>query len=234
MLLKHYLFKALLMGVMTLSSTLAQAEITYHFSGQHALYGKANAILKLKDNYQFGQEITPNNFISLSFNSAKYRFTILPQHILTLYAALNIDGTLANQAGNFQFYLDASQDRFLGTRLDGTWRASSDMNEGVLGKWQLSTQGLANTCRSTNNYHKAAARGDIAYVNMCLKAGVPVNLLEGNGWTALHSAARNGSVPVVRLLLQKGANKTIKDKTGRTAADQARLAKHYDVLQLLK
>lgn len=69
---------------------------------------------------------------------------------------------------------------------------------------------------------------------MCLKAGVPVNLLEGNGWTALHSAARNGSVPVVRLLLQKGANKTIKDKTGRTAADQARLAKHYDVLQLLK
>jgi len=212
----------------------ALADIVFDFHGKHALHGDAKAVLHLKDSYLFGNDLSAKDLISLSFTSSAHTFTVLPEDILTLYAALNIDGTLADKAGNFQFYLDAKDHKFLGIRTDGTWRATDDMDEGVLGEWSVRLQGFDRVCLSHDNFYKAAARGDVPYVQTCLQAGVPPNTQEGNGWTTLHSAAKHGKVEIIRLLLKHGANANVKDAQGRTALDQAVLANQHDAVAVLK
>lgn len=219
------------LAVGTISS--ASAAIIFDFKGHHPIHGSTIASLYLKDHYIFGSDISAHDLIKLDVHSKAYHYTIHPKETTTLFLAMNIDGSLANYTGNFQFYMDATQNKFFGTRNDGTWRANYDMNEGSLGRWQLRTQGFKHVCLSNDNFHKAASRGDTAYIKQCLKVAMPVNRQEGNGWTALHSASSNGHVQVVRVLLQYGANLGIKDKSGRTALDQATLRKRYDVMALL-
>ncbi len=99
---------------------------------------------------------------------------------------------------------------------------------------QADMDDIVQTCRSNDSFHKAAAKNDLAYLNVCLSAGFPVNTQEGNGWTALHSAAKAGSTGAIQLLLKNNANPNIRDVTGRTAYDQAELMQHYDAMALLK
>lgn len=211
----------------------ASADIIFDFYGNHAIHGKAKAELHLKDSYKFSSEITAKNLKKLTFTSSAHKFTIYPKEILSIYAALNLNGKITNNAGNFQFYIDASSNKFFGTRKDGTWRSKSDKNDGNLGRWALRTKGFKRVCLSHDNFHKAAARGDRSYITQCLKSGVPVNTKEGNGWTALHSAVNKGQINTVRLLLKRGAKKTIKDKFGRTARDYAVRGKKYNMISVL-
>lgn len=210
-----------------------KADIVFNFVGNHALYGKATAELRLKDSYQFGKDITANDFISLTFKSKKHNFTIHPKEILTLYAALDANGKSTHQAGNYQFYVDAAKNKFFGVRNNGTWRVRSDDHDGTLGKWTLSKQGLKAVCLDHDNFHKAASRGDVEFINQCLKAGVDVNTQEGNGWTALHSAAFNGRINVIRGLLKQGADKKVKDNFGHTAKEAAVKNKQYDAAAVI-
>jgi hypothetical protein len=99
---------------------------------------------------------------------------------------------------------------------------------------QASMDDIVQTCRSNDSFHKAAAKNDLAYLNVCLSAGFPVNTQEGNGWTALHSAAKAGSTGAIQLLLKHNADPSIRDVNGRTAYDQAELMNHYDAMALLK
>lgn len=216
------------------TSLPASAAIIFDFQGNHPVHGRTTASLYLKNNYIFGSAISAHHMIKLEVRSSGFQYTIHPKETEHLYLAMNIDGSLTNKAGNFQFYMDTPGDKFFGTRTDGTWRANYDMNEGNLGRWRLRTNGFKSVCLANDNFHKAAGRGDTAYVRQCLRSGVPANRKEGNGWTALHSAASKGHVQVVRALLQSRASARIKDNSGRTALDHAKLQKRYNVIAILK
>ncbi len=210
-----------------------KADIIFDFAGNHAMYGKATAELRLKDSYQFGEDITANDLVSFKFKSKKHNFTIEPKETLTIYAALNATGKLTHTAGNYQFYLDAANNKFFGMRKDGTWRVRSDSYEGNLGHWTLRKQGFKQVCLDHDNFHKAASRGDIDYIKQCVEAGVDVNTREGNGWTALHSAAFNGRINTIRALKKLGIKKNKKDIFGHTAKDYAIKNKQYDAAAVI-
>jgi ankyrin repeat protein len=53
-------------------------------------------------------------------------------------------------------------------------------------------------------------------VKMCLDAGVDVNAVNSNGWTALHGAANRGDDDIVKFLVEKGGRLDVKDTEGRT------------------
>lgn len=97
----------------------------------------------------------------------------------------------------------------------------------------VSRQTIADSCVHGDNIHKAAARGNLDFVQHCLRAGVDVNVREGNNWTPLHSAARNGHLEIVKYLLENGAEVNSVDVTGRTPSDQAKYAQHTEILSLL-
>lgn len=88
-------------------------------------------------------------------------------------------------------------------------------------------------CLKGNQFQKAAARNDTAFIQACLNARMPVDLVEGNGWTALHAAAFNGKAEAVTLLLKSGAKATLKDKNGKTALDLAKSKQHMAVAKIL-
>ena len=54
-----------------------------------------------------------------------------------------------------------------------------------------------------------------------LKGGADPNMMEYDGWTALHWAARNGHVSVCELLLECGAKTDAEDNQGLTPLDWA-------------
>jgi hypothetical protein len=86
----------------------------------------------------------------------------------------------------------------------------------------------------------AVIHGDFAGVRAGLAAGVPVDVLDGNGFTPLINAAIFGQVEVVRVLLEAGADPSFRarsplfrgDKT-TTALEQARGNGHKAVVDLL-
>lgn len=93
---------------------------------------------------------------------------------------------------------------------------------------------IRRNCLAGDALHKKAAGGDVNFVRNCLNAGVNVNTVEGNGWTALHSAARSGRLQIVKLLLSNGANINAVDVTGRTPLDQAIAGKYPTVQNYLR
>lgn len=233
---KHYnlLFKtSMTLLLLSAFSMPLKADIVFDFYGNHAINGKSRAVLRLKNSYLFTSDITANNMVKLKFYSASQQFTIYPREISTIYASLDIDGKVMNSPGNFQFYLRAANNKFFGTRRDGTWRAENDQEEGNSGRWVLRLQGFKHVCLSRDNFHKAAGRGDLDYLNECLRAGIHVDRKEGNGWTALHSAASKGNINIVKSLLRHRANRFIKDNSGRTPRDHAVRAKNYDMIAIL-
>jgi ankyrin repeat protein len=58
-------------------------------------------------------------------------------------------------------------------------------------------------------------------IDLCLKAGVDVNVADTRGQTALHGAAQKGWNQVVQYLADHGATLDVKDKKGLTPIDAA-------------
>jgi ankyrin repeat protein len=59
-----------------------------------------------------------------------------------------------------------------------------------------------------------------------LKAGVDLDITDGNGRTALHLASARGNEAICRLLLENNAKLGIADKDGKTAMRAAAEARH--------
>jgi hypothetical protein len=75
--------------------------------------------------------------------------------------------------------------------------------------------------------HRAAAAGDLAWVEECLAAGADVNAPDKHGATPLHWAAITGRPDVCMRLLAAGANPKAGDKDGASAANYAELSDEY-------
>ena len=67
---------------------------------------------------------------------------------------------------------------------------------------------------SVAEFHKAASAGEVAALELCLKAGVRLDLPGENGETALTLAARCGKPAAVEWLIAKGASLTVRNRSG--------------------
>jgi hypothetical protein len=80
----------------------------------------------------------------------------------------------------------------------------------------------------------AAETGFTLGVQSLLDAGVPVNVTDSLGQTALLHAASNGDLALVEFLLARGANPLVRTASGHTALDAARAAGKDDVVLRLE
>ncbi|CAG0878943.1 unnamed protein product [Darwinula stevensoni] len=82
--------------------------------------------------------------------------------------------------------------------------------------------------------HDAAKRGNMSFMEECLKNQVSVNGLDKAGNTALHWAARGGHIQCVeRLLKAPKVEINVPNKMGDTALHLASYKGHTDVIQIL-
>lgn len=100
--------------------------------------------------------------------------------------------------------------------------------------------GLASTCRADEpTLHELAARDDVARIAQAINAGVPVDVRDADGRTALHVAAEEVHLFVVMMLLAKGANPNVRDATRRTPlhlaayGDPRREGERYQIVKVL-
>lgn len=90
--------------------------------------------------------------------------------------------------------------------------------------------------RLVNEFLKNAQEGNLRQVQELLSDNSidHINVCDQFSWTALMCASHDGQIHIVKYLLEKGALwKRHKDLQGRTALDLAKLAGHYDVVELL-
>ncbi|QQR48657.1 ankyrin repeat domain-containing protein [bacterium] len=65
-------------------------------------------------------------------------------------------------------------------------------------------------------HHAAAKRSCLEIVKALVAGGADVNLIDTNGWTALHYAANNNNAPAINYLLSQHANPNITAQDGMT------------------
>lgn len=87
--------------------------------------------------------------------------------------------------------------------------------------------------RSRWSLQDAAARGDMAVINMLLQMGANVNAVGTAGNRALEIAARKANARLVRTLLDRGADPTLKTSAGTTVVHEAALGGSAEVIQML-
>lgn len=75
--------------------------------------------------------------------------------------------------------------------------------------------------------------GHVKCVNMLIKYGASINLVDEDLHPPLFRAVVNGSSDVVTLLVQAGANVTWQDRRGKTAVHLAAAMGHLDCLTIL-
>ncbi len=66
-------------------------------------------------------------------------------------------------------------------------------------------------------FYAAARTGDDEVVNEFLNAGLPIDVKNNKGYTALMIATYNGKTSIVNTLIKRGANVCAKDHRGNTA-----------------
>ena len=79
----------------------------------------------------------------------------------------------------------------------------------------------------------AARRGDVSKVADMVQAGMPVDIDDEDGWTALFRAACYNRTDLVRYLLNNGANVNKQDRWGETALYSASRMNKTDVMTIL-
>ena len=89
--------------------------------------------------------------------------------------------------------------------------------------------------RVVNQFLQNAQEGRLRQLQDLLsRHSIDINVCDQFSWTALMCASHGGQFHVVKYLLEKGAAwRSHKDSQGRTALDLARLAKNFDVVDLL-
>ncbi|MDZ4801738.1 MAG: ankyrin repeat domain-containing protein [Bryobacteraceae bacterium] len=93
-------------------------------------------------------------------------------------------------------------------------------NKGVDEEWRWSLQ-------------DAAARGDMAVLNMLLQMGADVNTVGTAGNRAIEIAARKGNAKLVRVLLEKGADVSLKTAAGTAILHEAALGGSAEIVGML-
>lgn len=83
-------------------------------------------------------------------------------------------------------------------------------------------------------FRDAARAGKSAILRKLVAAGVPPDLANENGYTALMAAARQGYVEAVRTLIELGASVNAREKSGKTALSEASENGHDRVVALLE
>ena len=79
----------------------------------------------------------------------------------------------------------------------------------------------------------AARKGDASKVVQMVEAGMPVDITDGIGWTALIRAAMSNRTDVVRCLIDKGADVNKQAGSGWTALHWASAENRTDVMRML-
>lgn len=87
--------------------------------------------------------------------------------------------------------------------------------------------------RTHSLLHIAVARGDEAAIEAQLAAGVPIDLLAGDGLAPLHWAIAREGVAVMSLLLERGASIDAPDHRGFTPLHRAAERGHLDAARVL-
>lgn len=77
--------------------------------------------------------------------------------------------------------------------------------------------------------------GDVSELENALESGhCDVNTTDTHNWSLLMCASYAGHLPVVQLLLKHGAKwRNIRDRRGLSAIDLARMAGHYNIIEVL-
>ena len=105
--------------------------------------------------------------------------------------------------------------------------------------FQILTQLKMAAAKSTifqdlNQLLSASRRGQIKVVrNFLLDKDLPLNTVDGKGYSALHWASLNGHLPVVEALIEAGAKMEFQDKQGCTALHVASRNDNTDVVNYL-
>ena len=79
----------------------------------------------------------------------------------------------------------------------------------------------------------AARDGDVTTVVHMLKDGMPVDVSDGVGWTALHRATLRNRIDVIKLLLHEGADVNKQDDDKDTPLHWAARYNYTEVARLL-
>ena len=87
--------------------------------------------------------------------------------------------------------------------------------------------------RLVKDFTTAAWRGEVDAVARMLDDGLPVDIRDVGGDTALHNAAEYNHSDVAQILLLKGANPNKRDVNGRTPLHYAARFNSTDVIKLL-
>ncbi|KAI9344405.1 osteoclast-stimulating factor [Obelidium mucronatum] len=111
----------------------------------------------------------------------------------------------------------------------GWWKCRSGDKEGLVPANYVGES----TTEIENPVHEAAKRGNIAFLNELLNAGVSVNGLDKAGNSPLHWAARSGKHEIVKMLLEKNAAINARNKLGDTPLHNAAWGGHLGVVSLL-
>jgi ankyrin repeat protein len=75
--------------------------------------------------------------------------------------------------------------------------------------------------------HRAAALGDLAWLEEGLAAGLDVNTPDKHGATPIHWAAMTGRPDVCQRLISAGADLEFRDYDGANVIDYAKLSEEY-------
>ena len=79
----------------------------------------------------------------------------------------------------------------------------------------------------------AACDGDVSKVVEMVEAGMPVDITDGVGWTALIRAAMNNRTDVVRCLLDKGADVNKQHPEAMAMLHFANIMNRTDAMRML-